>query len=97
MIDWPTDRQEVMIQAFYFAGDDPYIYGVSGRINAYVISQIEKTMKEDADEIFKKGDGDYLLEAAFCFGDRDEYSGAWIHAPYWEISFIDFRQMDSGE
>lgn len=92
---WPTDSKKIMIEALFQKGDDPFICGAHGQVSAQAITEMEEEMKDYSDDHFTKGDGSYLFEASF---DAGEYEfGCCIHAPYWELTLVDFRPMDSGE
>jgi hypothetical protein len=95
MSKWPTDSKQIMIEAFYQDGGDPFVCGVNGHVTVQAITDIESEIKDYSEDHFTKGDGSYLFEASF---DAGEYEfGCCIHAPYWELTLIDFRPMDCSE
>lgn len=92
---WPTDSKQVMVEAFYQAGDDPFIYGVIGQTSAQAITDMESDMRDYLDDHFNKGDGSYLFEASW---DDGEYENWYcLHTPYWELTVVDFRPLDAEE
>lgn len=95
MSKWPTDSKQIMVEAFYEEGGDPFIYGVIGQTNAQAITDMESDMKEYRDDHLTKGSGSYLFEADWDDGEYE--NGQCIHTPYWELTVVDFRPLDSEE
>ena len=65
-----TEDFSTAIQVYYLKGNPPFICGVKGVMTLGMMEEIEQDLIDNEQDIFTKGDGDYLFKVTqFDSGD----------------------------
>jgi len=85
-----VEKENLFIEIFYLSGDDPFIFGVNGRVTVAELNSILSDAQDS--ELFDHGDGDYLCAASYNEAQTGEYGVIEIPA-YWELSVLHFEPI----
>jgi len=91
-MEFPSDRERLLVEMFYQTGDSPFICGVLGHATLDALQEMETDVAVNADEYFTKGDGTYLFDATSQPGQYGEFGRCEI-LPHWELELLLYRQV----
>lgn len=74
---------------------DTFIYGISGNLTMNALKAIDAAIRdEDAESLFDKGPGDYILNASYFKGQYG-FEGRCEIKPGWELAVESFTHLDA--
>jgi len=84
------------VQVLYCPGAwDTFIYGVSGHLTMEALTAIDAAIRdEDAEALFDKGPGSYILNASYFKGQYG-FEGRCEIKPGWELTVESFAHLDA--
>ena len=86
MPDFSDDRLFVkMLYSYLGSVKGAFVFWACGALTPEALAEIETDARENTDEMFTKGEGDYTFEMRHV--DEDD-------VPYWEARLICFAPLD---
>ena len=87
MPDFSDDR--LFVKIFYLdSGEEPFVFWACGALTLHALAEIETDARENTDDLFTKGEGDYTFEMRHVDEEDD--------TPYWESRLICFAPLVRG-
>ena len=92
------NARRLLIDVCYIEDEEPFIYGINGKINVGALDELEKAIIEyqkDEDETVHpcKATGDYVFSVWFESPETDDYGRAYSTG-YWDLTLVSFKPYE---